>query len=85
MKFGRSRKFYLLISFGFVLILFFFSHWKTFKILDQSNDKNFPLIQEMRSGRDEKTREEKCSPENGVQTSGHCLNKGDNNFMNNLI
>ena len=82
MKFGRSRKFYILFSFGFVLILFFFSHWRTFKILDQDNEKQSLFIQEMNlrkreSGNDEKTREEKCRSENGVQISGHCMNKGD--------
>jgi len=81
MKFGRSRKFYILFSFGFVLILFFFSHWRTFKILDQDNEKQSLFIQEMNlrkreSGNDEKTREEKCRSENGVQISGHCMNKG---------
>ena len=85
MRFGkcrRSKRFYLLISFGFVLILFFFSHWKTFKILDQTNDKSSLLIQEKYlknrgSETEEETKDEKCRSENGVQTLGHCMNKGD--------
>lgn len=80
MRFGRSRRCYLLISFGIVLILLFFSHWKTIKILDESHEKNVPPVNEkelQKSGSetDEKANGNKCVLEDGVQTLGHCINK----------
>ena len=85
MKFGRSRRFYILCSFGFVLILFFFSHWKTFKILELDQnviDRNFLHDQKIslrnsKSGGGGDTGDARCSSEIGVQTSGHCMNKGE--------
>lgn len=84
MKFGRSRKFYILCSFGFVLTLFFFAHWKTFRTLELDQnviDRNFLHDQKInlrnsKSGRGGDTEDAKCSLEIGVQTSGHCMNKG---------
>lgn len=82
MRFGRSKRCYLLISFGIVLILFFFSHWKTIKILDESHEKtvlpvNEKELQKSGSETDEKANGNKCVSEDGVQTLGHCINKGD--------
>lgn len=82
MRFGRSRRCYLLISFGIVLILLFFSHWKTINILDESHEKtvlpvNEKELQKGGSETDEKANGNRCVLEDGVQTLGHCINKGD--------
>lgn len=84
MKFNRSRKFYILCSFGVVLTVFFYSHWKTFKILDQNNKRIALVDQESRLAngeheRDEERRDEKCRLGNDVQTSAHCVDNGDYN------
>lgn len=85
MTFRRTRKFYLLASFTFVVILFFFSHWKSYKILVQNTHKprNRLLVQDSeqldeRSNLEAQRNDSKCRSESGVQTSAHCVNEGDN-------
>lgn len=71
-------------SFVFVIILFFFSHWRSYKILVQNNhERNSELVQDTRKQVNERSSEEterdelKCRSQNGLQTSAHCVNKGD--------
>lgn len=72
-------------SFVFVVILFFFSHWKSYKILVQNTHKprNRLFVQESkqldeRSNLEAQRNDSKCRSESGVQTSAHCVNEGDN-------
>ena len=80
MTLPRKRKFYVLVSFGFVVILFFFSY----KILDQNTHEtsNRLVVQDSkqldeRSNVKSERNESKCRSEGGLQTSAHCVNKGD--------
>lgn len=55
---------------------------ETIKILDESHEKTVPPVNEkelQKSGSqtDEKANGNKCVLEDGVQTLGHCINKGD--------
>lgn len=83
MKFPRTRRFYVLVSFVFVIILFLFSHWRSYKILVQNNhEKNSLLVQNTyklsERGNEETEKDElKCRSQDGLQTSTHCVNKGD--------
>lgn len=87
MKFPRTRKFYVLVSFGFVIILFFFSHWRSYNILVHQNKNahrtDYIVVQDtdvnlkQNSDRNKEIIDEKCRSENGLQTSVHCVNKGD--------
>ena len=93
MTLPRTRKFYVLVSFGFVVILFFFSHWKSYKILVQNTHEssNRLVVQdskqldEERSNVESERNESKCTWEGGLQTSAHCVNKGDNEKYCGLI
>lgn len=74
----------MLVSFIFVIILFFFSHWRSYKILVQNNrERNSQRIQDKKKlqANNEKTEQEgddlKCRSQNGLQTSAHCVNKGE--------
>lgn len=73
-----------MVSFIFVIILFFFSHWRSYKILVQNNrERNSQLIQGKKKlqEKNEETEHEsdelKCRSQNGLQTSAHCVNKGE--------
>lgn len=85
MKFPRARKSYVLISFGFVIAIFLFTHWRSYKILVQNNnnrnservlDKKLESLQNLNE-RSSKINGKNCPPENGLQTSAHCAKKGD--------
>lgn len=85
MTLPRTRKCYVLVSFGFVVILFFFTHWKSYKILVQNTHgtSNRLVVQDSkqldeRSDVESERNESKCTSEGGLQTSAHCVNKGDN-------
>lgn len=72
-----------MVSFVFVIILFFFSHWRSYKILVQNNHERNSRLQDTKKLVNERSYEEterddlKCNSQNGLQTSEHCVNKGD--------
>lgn len=66
-----------------MVILFFFSHWKSYKILVRNTHEtsNRFVVQDSkqldeRSNVESERNESKCRSEGGLQTSGHCVNKG---------
>lgn len=67
----------MLVSFGFVIILFFFSHWRSYKIIVQNTQERSPLLVQERSKVESDRKESKCRSESGLQMSAHCVNKGN--------
>lgn len=81
MRFVRSRKSFIFLSFGFVILLFLVTHWRSYKLLvEKIHDERVTHDQNIKFGSHDqlsrKMTQQNCSPESGLQTSAHCKKKG---------
>lgn len=86
MRFVRSRKSYIFISFGLIIALFLFTHWRSYKILvEKSHEERVTHAKDNKLGSHDqlsgKMTQQNCSPESGLQTSAHCRKKGEDGIV----
>lgn len=89
MRFVRSRKSYIFISFGLIIALFLFTHWRSYKILvEKSHEERVTHAKDNKLGSHDqlsgKMTQQNCSPESGLQTSAHCRKKDSTALAENI-